>query len=123
MKLKRLTSEDFERFAALTGLGDSAREMARAVLVAGRQQTDVATEYGMTKQRVKLAVDVISRVYFQSTAPGNGLVSVELVLPESLAVTLASFVESLNSNTDDDVKSKALKQALDCFNAAKLSLA
>ena len=56
MRLKRLTPQAFDRTAADTRLGEQAREMARAVLVDGRAQVDVATEHGMTKQRVSLAV-------------------------------------------------------------------
>jgi hypothetical protein len=55
MRLKRLTPQAFDRAAADTRMGDQAREMARAVLVDGRAQVDVATEHGMSKQRVSLS--------------------------------------------------------------------
>ncbi len=70
MRLKRLTPQAFDRVAADTRMGEQAREMARAVLVNGRAQVDVATEHGMTKQRVSGAVATIERAYKKTTTPG-----------------------------------------------------
>jgi hypothetical protein len=121
MRLKRLPLEDFNRIAALTRLEPRACDMARSVLVDGRAQTDVAKDHGMTKQRVKLAVDAIGRAYFKSESPGSGLVNVELVLPESLSLALAGFVEKFNVSKNEQSRVRGLKQAVAALNVAKSS--
>jgi hypothetical protein len=123
MKLKRLTPEDFARVASRTRLGERARDMARAVLVDGRAQADVATEYGMTKQRVNAAVGAIERAYIQTAAPGTGWVSVALDLPEALALELASLVDALRGARDEAARTKALAQVTRAIRAAKNALA
>ncbi|WP_459203474.1 TrfB-related DNA-binding protein (plasmid) [Ralstonia pseudosolanacearum] len=123
MKLKRLTPEDFDRIAEHTRMGDRARSMARAVLVDGRAQADVATEFGMTKQRVNAAVGAIERAFVQTAAPGTGLVSVSLELPESLALELANLVDAFAACVDGETRSKALAQVLRAVRSAKNSVA
>lgn len=123
MKLTRLTPDDFDRLAAMTKLGDRARAMARAVLVDGRPQADVATEYGMTKQRVNLAVGAVKRAYGKAAAPGTGWVSLELELPESLALALGGFIDALRACPEDQAQAKALAQAVRSLEAARRGLA
>lgn len=121
MRLKRLASDVFDRVAADTRLGDQAREMARAVLVDGRAQVDVATEHGMTKQRVSLAVAAIERAYKKFSTPGVSAIRVELDLPESLALELSGFLDALKGCTDEDKRAEALEKAKNAIRkAAKL---
>lgn len=122
MKLRRLTPQDFDRLAASTRMGDRACAMARAVLVDGRAQVDVATEYGMTKQRVSLAVGAIERAFVSSAAPGTGWVTVTLDLPESLALELAELSDSLKGRPED-AQAKALAQVLRSMRAARAAVA
>ena len=111
MRLKRLTSLVFDRVAAETRMGDQALEMARAVLVDGRAQVDVATEYGMTKQRVSGAVATIERAYKKTTTPGVSSIRVELDLPEALALELMALIEAMEGCDDATRIVEALDKA------------
>lgn len=122
MKLIRLSPEDFSRLAEQTKLGEAARAMARAVLVDGRSQVDVANDYGMTKQRIGLAVGAINRVYEQSTAKSTAWVSVAIDLPDYLAHELADLIESLRTCPDEKKRQKALSVVSQSIAGAKLSL-
>ena len=118
MRLKRLTPQAFDRTAADTRLGDQAREMARAVLVDGRAQVDVATEHGMTKQRVSLAVAAIERAYKKATTPGVSSIRVELDLPEALALELAALVEAMKGCDDAAKTAEALEKTTSAVRKA-----
>ena len=109
MKLKRLSAEVFDRVADTTRLGDQARSMARAVLVDGRMQAAVAKEYGMTNQRVNLAVAAIERAYKQVAVPGVSIVRVEMELPETIVLELNALVEALRQCPD----SQAVESVID----------
>jgi len=122
MKLKRLSADDFDRLAAETRVKDRARDMARAVLVEGRAQADVAMEHGMSKQRVNLAVGAIERAYFKSAAPGTGRVEVTLDMPEALALELSELIDGLKQCTDQERSAKALSQVLRSMATATHSL-
>lgn len=125
MKLRRLDIEVFNRLATETGLGDRAREMAAAVLVDGRKQTDVAAEYGMTKQRIGLAVASIEKAYFDGKigVVGTGIVSVELDLPESLALQLAHFNEMFQKCRNKSDRKRAIANVIANLESAGQSLA
>lgn len=112
MKLKRLSSEEFDRLAATTRLREQARNMARSVLVDGRTQVDVATEWGMSKQRVNLAVAAIERAYSASTAPGGGMVRVSLDLPEGLALELSNLMEATKECQDKELVAAAVEKII-----------
>lgn len=122
MDLKRLTPQDFDRVAAKTRLKDRAREMARAVLVDGRAQTDVATQHGMSKQCVGQAVSAIKRAYSKMAARGSGWVTVALELPEALALEMASLVSELKGCSDQAAQSRATTQVVRSIRAARNSL-
>ncbi|MCW5323643.1 hypothetical protein D5039_21590 [Verminephrobacter aporrectodeae subsp. tuberculatae] len=122
MRLKRLSQQIFDRTAADTRLGDQARKMARAVLVDGRAQVDVATEHGMTKQRVSLAVATIERAYKKTTTPGLGSIRVELDLPETLALELGGVAEAMKACSDVAKVADALKKATNAVRKATKSL-
>jgi hypothetical protein len=118
MRLKRLAPDVFDRVAADTRLGDQAREMARAVLVDGRAQVDVAAEHGMTKQRVSLAVGTIERAYKKFTTPGVSAIRVELDLPESLALEVSGFLDALKGCADEAKKAEVLEKAIKAIHKA-----
>ena len=124
MRQNRLTPKAFDRAAADTRMGDQAREMARAVLVDGRAQVDVATEYGMSKQRVSGAVATIERAYKKTTTPGVSSIRVELDLPETLALELAALAEAMKGCDDAARCAEALDKATNAVRkAAKLLVA
>lgn len=122
MRLKRLTSQTFDQVAADTRLGDQAREMARAVLVHGRAQVDVAAEYGMTKQRVNLAVAAIERAYVKFATPGESSIRVELELPEALALELGALAEVLMQCQDAEQKSAVIEKVLSAARSGRKRL-
>lgn len=122
MRLKRLTSKTFNQVAADTRLGDQAREMAHAVLVHGRAQVDVAAEYGMTKQRVNLAVAAIERAYVKFATPGESSIRVELELPEALALELGALAEVLMQCQDAEQKSAVIEKVLSAARSGRKRL-
>ena len=92
------------------------------ILLDGLTQADVANEYGMTKQRVGLAVGAIHRVYEQSTGKNMAWVSVAMELPDYLARELAGLVESLQACPDEKKRQKALSVVSHSIVSVKLSL-
>lgn len=98
MRLKRLSTEAFDNAAANTRMGGQAIQMARAVLVDGCTQVEVAAKFGLTKQRVSLAVATIERAYSKfAVSPGEGSIRAEFELPEALAFELDAFIAAMGS--------------------------
>ena len=122
MKLKRLTLEDFDQLANRTEMGTVARQLARSVLVDGRPQIDVAKAAGFDRQRVTLALKVIEREYFKSTDGGNGLVSIELELPDPLAVALVRLTERLKHCPSKRLRATVLTNTLQFLDDAARQL-
>jgi hypothetical protein len=122
MKLTRLTPAAFDHLADQTSLGDQAKTMARSVLVDGRSQTEVATEYGMTRQRVNLAVGSIKRAYSKSATPGSSWVTLEVELPDTLALALTCLAEELRTCSDEKTRKRTVAHALRSIETARRSL-
>jgi hypothetical protein len=124
MKLKRLNAADFDRLAEDTRLKDGrGRQFAREVLVDGDTPTDVAKRHGVTKQRVGLAVGVMEKAYFDDKESGLGWVSVEMELPEKIALELDDVAKALMASGDQAkleevarIVEAALAQARDLLN-------
>ena len=112
IKLKRLSAEVFDRVADETRLGVRARSMARAVLVDGRLQAEVAAEHGVTYQRVSLAVGSIERAYRQMEASMTGMIQVVLDMPEVMAVEVASLAQALQQCEDTALAHEVLQRVL-----------
>ena len=91
MKLVRLSAKDFARIASRTRLGTGAKNMASSILVEGKGLIEVAAEYGVTKQRVFLAVETVRKEYSKS-GEQCGDYSLKLELPHALVVPLEQFV-------------------------------
>lgn len=100
MRLKRLTLQDFDRLADGTRLKERARQLAREVLVDGGTPSAVASRHGMTPQRVSLAVGVIEKAYFDDREGGLGWVSLDMDLPEKIALQLDDLVKALKASQD-----------------------
>ena len=90
MREKRLTDEQFRK--AITGLniGHGTVAMARAVLVEGRSQTEVAAEHGLTKGAVSQAV---SKVWLARRLP-EGFEEVRAVLPSRQAFIVRKWAKA-----------------------------
>ncbi len=96
--------------------------MARAVLVDGRAHADVATQHGMTRQRVSLAVGTIERAYLKFPAPGQSSIRVELDLPEALALELAALGRALASSADAELVAEVTDRVLTAVRSGRKRL-
>jgi hypothetical protein len=110
MKLKRLSSQAFEQAIAHTALGAQARAILHEVLVSGRAQVDVACEFGVSKQRVNSLMGVFKQAYIQAADPGMTLISVELELPEGLAIGLRDLMHVASNGTDQSRMTKVVNK-------------
>lgn len=122
MKLKRLGLAQFERLVSKTRADERTRAMLRAVLVDGRQQVEVAEEFGAKKQQLNLAISRIDEIYRKSDDAGFGIVSVLLDLPEKLALELIQFSEELDRSNDQALKNEVLARVLRSVQGAKTQL-
>lgn len=100
MRLKRLAAADFDRLASGTRLQERTRQLAWEVLVDGHAPTEVAARAGMSKQRVGLAVAVMEKAYFADRDGGLGWVSLEMELPESIALQLDELARAVKASGD-----------------------
>jgi hypothetical protein len=103
LKLTQLSPDEFDRLANMTRLRDSAKEMARAVLVGRRNKADVGREFGVTRQRVGLAVGSIEDAYRRNVSPSNAKIRVSLELPDELVAALRSLIAAMNSCNDQEL--------------------
>ncbi len=111
MKLTRLPPDVFDRLMATTRFKEQARIVLRAIFVDGRQQTIVADEHGMTKQRVNRLAGFLERAYIATDSSGNAMVKVSLELPETLAMELDGLMGAMQNCTDEIKKTAALDKA------------
>lgn len=119
--LMRVDGREFEKLADQTKLGRDAREMARLVLVEGRSAPEVASIYGMTKQRVRSAVESIRRVHQHSTTR-SGWVSLQMEVPERLSIQLSEMLAALKAAESRDAKALALSQVEHALQRARQTL-
>lgn len=97
-RLTRTSKEQFAELAALTGLGDDAREMARRYFVDGLTMEEAGRPFGVDRRRVNLAVQSIRRAFGQ--LPGSsvgGRVKASLDLPAPLVGALTEFGVALDT--------------------------
>jgi hypothetical protein len=123
MKLKRLPRSVFDQAAAYSNQDARTHAMARAVLVDGRTQVDVAKEYRVTKQRVNGAVKTVVNAYNQRMMPWGGTIRVELDVPESLVVELGLLADALLVCDDADKKAEVLASLLSAIRDGATALA
>ena len=123
MKLKRISNTDFERVAKTTRIKDRTRDMLREVLVDGVPQTDAATKYGVTKQRVNLLVGTIEKAYMQGPSSADSIVSVTLDLPETLALELSMLLEALERCKSGTKVARTIAQVVDAITEKRKMLA
>lgn len=103
MKLVRLSANDFARIASRTRLGPAASNMASLILVERKGLAEVADEYGVTRQRVFLAVEAVRKEYAKSLEQCGDL-ALELELPHTLATPLERFILGFNAQKSNAVK-------------------
>jgi hypothetical protein len=123
MKLQRLSPEEFDRIvAAKPRMQEQTRNMARAVLVDGRTQGNVAAEYDMSQQRVQLAVASIERTYMATAGVGGGVVRVSFELPERLALEFGALLDALKGCPDVALANEAVDRAITGIRGATRQL-
>ena len=96
--------------------------MARLHLVEGLPMPEVGERFGVTRQRVRLAVESIRRVH-QAGVTRTGSVRVDIEIPEALAGPLADFLDALRTAGSKDTKVQAIAQVGRALAAAKSALA
>ena len=91
---KRLTAEEFDALPEKTkGRTAELRAAARAVLVDGRGLQDVATEMGVSRQRVMTLRDRVYAAYLSSELTPPGWVKATVTAPEPMLKKFAAEVE------------------------------
>jgi len=89
-----MTPQDFERYADRSRLRARGREAARAVLVDGHRQADVAREFGVTRQMVSLWCRSVLRQRRGVAKPPAHWQSVTVTVPPSLAKEIRKLARS-----------------------------
>ena len=119
--LTRIDGREFDRLADQTSLGETAREMARLVLVEGKTMPDVGRLYGHSKQRVALAVNRIREIY-QGTTTRTGWVRLDAEMPVRLSTLLEEWLAAYKESQSADARSLAMRQLEHALERAKLTL-
>ncbi len=89
--MSTMTDEEFSTLSSkLTRMEPESLEIARAVLVYGQQQKDVAQEYNLTKQRLS---SIIRRIMMARADVPAGWTKVEVWLPPSAAREVKAIEE------------------------------
>ena len=117
--LKRIESDLFDHIVSLSRMKPLSRSMARRVLVDGVSPTEVAKEFGVIRQRVTMAVDVVRRIHGNTGVlqPG-GWVTVSLVLPAELARGLQNLTEAIQAAESEDDRAAAIARVRAALNGA-----
>lgn len=90
--MDRLTAEEFDALRPRLGrVSLDTMEIARAVLVDGVRQSDAATRYGMTRQRIN---GILRRFAAASQGVPTGWRRVEVWLPPELADQVEAMAQS-----------------------------
>lgn len=97
MKILRLEAEAFENLAAVLQLNDDRKNIARAVLVDGYPQAEVAARQGVSKQWVNEVVRGVASGY--GALADTAIVKVELHIPRGLAVELEALGAALENQS------------------------
>ncbi len=85
--MRRLTPEQFEAAAGMSRMGADTRSWARAVLVDGRRQADVARDAGKSRQNVAQAVRQL--LTWHERAEGFETVKLDPDLAQQMAALMA----------------------------------
>ena len=119
--LTRIDGHEFEKLADQTSLGETARQMARLVLVDGKSMPDVGRLYGHSKQRVALAVNRIREIH-QGTTTRTGWVRLDAEMPERMSTLLAEVIAAYKQSESQDARRLAMSQIEHALQRAKLTL-
>ena len=86
MAVERISPEEWQRIApALRTCSQVTIDMAYAVLVDGRKQVDVASEFDRSKQTVNAAIRRVTAIFNEVIPENEQLEFVQVWLPPELA--------------------------------------
>jgi len=105
----RFTEDQFTALIPRLGrMRPATIEAARAVLVDGRDQSEVGRQYGLTRQRIN---QIVARVESAVAGVPKHWTKVECWLPPEIATEVHSLAERLASDSSDaDAVAQALSQ-------------
>ena len=106
---KRLTADQFQVATEGLSMGQKNIDMARAVLVKGRKQSELAAAYGLTKGAVS---QVVAKVWQASQVP-TGYQRVSVILPEFQAFQVKQWAAAAVKHDVHQVKRRAKAAARD----------
>ena len=106
---KRLTNDQFRLATEGLPVGQKNIAIARAVLVEGRKQSELAAAYGLTKGAVS---QVVAKVWQASQVPA-GYERVSVVLPEFQAFQVKQWAAAAVKHDVHQVKRRAKAAAQD----------
>ena len=114
MKVHRLTADEFDEVVFLSRLGDNTRALAKRHLVDQVSISGIALEFGVPRQRVSNAVELVRRVY-EDRDLDVGLVVLDVEVPGRLAKPLDQFLQGLASVENPKMTNAAIDHAVDAL--------
>ena len=100
---KRLTDDQFRVATGGLPMGQKNIDIARAVLVEGRKQSELAVKHGLTKGAVS---QVVAKVWQASQVP-TGYQRVSVILPEFQAFQVKQWAAAAVKHDAHQVKRRA----------------
>lgn len=99
MAIKRISPEDWERLLpALSTCTMATVNIARAVLVEGRKQVEVAATYKKSKQTVNGAIRRVTEIFEESVPKDDQMELVSVWLPKEQAAQVRKMAAAYTKN-------------------------
>lgn len=99
MATKRISPEDWERLLpALSTCTLATVQIARAVLVEGKKQVDVATAYNKSKQTVNGAIRRVVEIFEENVPEDDQMELVSVWLPKDEAEQVRKMAAAYSKN-------------------------
>lgn len=89
---KQMTAEQFDQVVKAIEMGDKQREIAKAALVDGVPQTQLASQHGLTKGAVSQTVARVWAEFEKGSLPA-GFERISAILPEHQAFIVKRWAE------------------------------
>lgn len=116
-KLHRIGAAEFEQLADSRRMHAATRELARLVLVEGKTGTEVAAQYGKSKQFVGKAVKAIREAH-AAAATSSAWVTLSLEIPEAVNTPLQQFLDALRDSRSAEANGLATAQIVRALGRA-----
>ena len=103
MAITRISAEDWKRMEpALQSCQLSTINMAKAVLVEGRKQSEVAKEFNAAKQSVNYAIKKVTAIFADTGLASEGLIHVEAWLPPEVAKKVQKIINDYKAKSHQE---------------------